>query len=54
MKKERQKKHNRSSDETAKLIEKLSSKFKLENPEKSEFDTTQMILKNLRKDGIIR
>jgi len=54
MKKEKQKKHNRSSDETAKLIEKLSSKFKLENPEKSEFDITQMAVKKLREDKLLR
>lgn len=54
MKKERQKKYNRSSDETAKLIEKLTDELKLENPYKSEFDITQMAVKKLREDGIIR
>jgi hypothetical protein len=54
MKKERQKKYNRSSDETAKLIEKITDELKLENPDKSEFDITQMAVKKLREDNIIR
>ena len=54
MEKERRKKYNRSSDEAAKLIKKISEDLKLDNPDKSEFDITQMAVKKLREDGIIR